>query len=77
VYGSQSGTDWVTSTLITPRNGLAVTTPSRSKRLPGMEEADGQARQTGWQKPGHGGMPMPPVTQTLGTRNPDVFTPGG
>jgi hypothetical protein len=27
VYGSQSGTDCVTSTLMTPRNGFVITTP--------------------------------------------------
>jgi hypothetical protein len=29
VYGPQSGTDWVTSTLIVPLNGFAITTPRR------------------------------------------------
>jgi len=42
VYGSQSGTDCVTSTLITPRNGFVITTPRTSRRADTVTLAAGR-----------------------------------
>src|SRR5580693_10602707 len=47
VYGPQSGTDWVTSTLIVPLNGLAITTPRSQSACAGPGFAAVRLRRRG------------------------------